>query len=96
VHQKTGEAPEEVAARKQAAAWGAWLDVPFDAEATAAGSGEEEDEEAVLPAAAAGAVQLERRQQAAVPEGAGAAMLLFAALRWNLLATSFFAAAKVC
>ncbi|KAL4855053.1 Cell division cycle-associated 7-like protein [Chlorella vulgaris] len=98
VHQKTGEAPEEVAARKQAAAWGTWLDVPFDAEAAAAaGSGdeEEEEEEAVLPAAAAGAVQLERRQQAAVPEGAGAAMLLFAALRWHLLATSFFAAAKV-
>lgn len=100
VHQRTGEGPEEIAARKRQAAWGAWLDVPFDpvaAAAAAAGSDAEGEEAAAEPAAAAAAVQLEqRRQGAAVPAGAGAAVLVYRALRWHLLSAAFCAAAKVC
>ena len=123
VHRSTGEGPEEIAGRKRAAAWGAWLDVPFDAEAAAAAreaaaaAGEEEEGAGGEPAAAAAAVQLEggaapaaaqpRRRSgrrssaakpaatAAVPEGAGATLLLWAALRWHLLSSAFCAAAQV-
>ncbi|PRW60383.1 cell division cycle-associated 7 [Chlorella sorokiniana] len=132
VHRSTGETPEEVAARKQAAAWGAWLDVPFDAEAAAAAreaaaAAEEAEEEAggsgSEPAAAAAAVQLDGRpasaaaakaqprrrsgrrssaakaaeagsSKAALPEGAGAALLVWAAVRWHRLSAAFCAAAQ--
>ncbi|PRW60483.1 cell division cycle-associated 7 [Chlorella sorokiniana] len=133
VHRSTGETPEEVAARKQAAAWGAWLDVPFDAEAAAAAreaaaAAEEAEEEAggsgSEPAAAAAAVQLDGRpasaaaakaqprrrsgrrssaakaaeagsSKAALPEGAGAALLVWAAVRWHRLSAAFCAAAQL-
>ncbi len=127
VHRSTGEGPEEVAARKRSAAWGAWLDVPFDAEAAAAAreaaAAAEEAEEggeggsSGEPAAAAAAVQLEQprrrsgrrssaakaaaaaaggsKQRAALPEGAGAALLVWAAVRWHRLSAAFCAAAQV-
>lgn len=130
VHRSTGESPEEVAARKHAAAWGAWLDVPFDAEAAAAAreaaAAAEEAEEGAeggeVATAAAALVQLEggaaaakaqpRRRsgrrssaakaaagsskaRAALPEGAGAAMLVWAAVRWYRLSAAFCAAAQV-
>lgn len=120
VHQKTGEEPEEIAARKRQAAWGAWLDIPFDADTAAAAiAAREEAEEGAAgePAAAAAAVlqvaPRRRRSSAAaaakaaaesaaaakvakaLPQGAGAAVLLYRALSWHLLAAAFCAAVKV-
>ena len=116
MHQKTGEEPEEIAARKRQAAWGAWLDIPFDAATAAAAVAAREEEGAAAgePAAAAAAVQVaprRRRSSAAaakaaaeaaaakaaraLPQGAGAAVLLYRALRWHLLAAAFCAAVKV-
>ncbi|KAL4422435.1 hypothetical protein ABPG75_008632 [Micractinium tetrahymenae] len=95
VHQKTGESADQIAERKRQAAWGAWLDIPFD---PAAAAEQEEEAEAAEPAAAAARLQPRRRsggtapRAAAVPEGAGGAALLYAALRWHLLASRFCAA----
>ncbi|KAL4436108.1 hypothetical protein ABPG77_005556 [Micractinium sp. CCAP 211/92] len=92
VHQKTGKSAEQIAERKRQAAWGAWLDVPFNPAAA-----EEEEEE---DAAAAAALLQPRRHsssdaaRAALPDGAGGALLLYAALRWHLLASHFCAAVQ--
>lgn len=98
MHRSTGETSEEIAARKRQAAWGAWLDVPFDA-AAAAAARDVEREEGSEPAAAAATVQLappqRRRAAAAVPEGAGAALLVLVALRWHLLSAAFCTAVQV-
>lgn len=106
VHQKTGESAEAIAERKRQAAWGAWLDVPFNPAAAAAAAAEEEaaegeEEEGAEPAAAAACLQLQRQQggtaaaAATLPEGAGGALLLHAALRWHTLASRFCAAVQV-
>lgn len=93
VHQKTGESAEQIGERKRQAAWGAWLDVPFDPTAA-----EEEREEAESePAAAAACLQplAQPAGGAALPDGAGGALLLHAALRWHLLTSRFCAAVQV-
>lgn len=115
MHQKTGESAEQIAERKRQAAWGAWLDVPFDPAAAAAAAAESEGEEeegedgqqldaAETAAAAAAAMmqlgsrraqQQQEQQQAGLPEGAGSAVLLYAALRWHVLASRFAAAVQV-
>lgn len=97
VHQKTGESAEQIAERKRQAAWGAWLDVPFNP----AVEEEEEEEKEAEPAAAAALLQPRRLSGgnaaacAALPEGAGGALLLYAALRWHQLASRFCAAVQV-